>query len=130
MDSAEEIGQLQEDLIAMAAQTSSARLELPPPIFVDTTEPRPNVKYIACNCGVASGYLSTNCDLYPCVYVAGDADSREFLVSNIRSPAFDLETAWRASSALKIYRANRGCAQCPTQVALLKNVENCALACA
>lgn len=34
--SAEEIRELQEALIAMAAQPSSARLELPPPIFVDT----------------------------------------------------------------------------------------------
>ncbi|MCA6112617.1 radical SAM protein [Bradyrhizobium cenepequi] len=129
LGSAEEIRELQEALIAMAAQTST-RLELPPPIFVDTTEPRPNVKYIECNCGVASGYLSTNGDLYPCVYVVGDPDSHEFLVGNIRSAGFDLETAWRTSPALKKYRANSGCAQCPTQVALLKNVENRALACA
>ncbi|WP_456659886.1 hypothetical protein [Bradyrhizobium sp. JR3.5] len=62
--------------------------------------------------------------------MVGDPESQEFRVGNIRSPGFDLETAWRTSPALKKYRANSGCAQCPTQVALLKNVENRALACA
>ncbi|UPJ47799.1 radical SAM protein [Bradyrhizobium sp. 200] len=129
LGSAEEIRELQEALIAMAAQTAT-RLEVPPPIFVDTAAPRPNIKYIECNCGVAAGYLSTNGDLYPCVYVVGDPESQEFLVGNIRSRGFDLETAWRTSPALKKSQANSGCAQCPTQVALLKNVENRALACA
>ncbi|MGY4319496.1 radical SAM protein [Bradyrhizobium sp. JR3.5] len=54
LGSAEELKELQEALIAMAAQ-SSVRLELPPPIFVDTTKPRPNVKFIECNCGVCLG---------------------------------------------------------------------------
>ncbi|MFG3594611.1 radical SAM protein [Bradyrhizobium sp. RDI18] len=129
LGSADEIRELQEALIAMAAHTST-RLELPPPIFSDTAERRPNVKYIGCNCGVASGYLSSNGDLYPCFYVVGDPDRHRFRVGNIRSPGSDLETAWRTSSALKNYRANSGCTQCPTQVALLRNVDRRALACA
>lgn len=44
---------MQEALIAMAAKTS-ARLELPPPIYVDTKQPRPNVKFIECDCGSTS----------------------------------------------------------------------------
>ncbi|WP_426441328.1 radical SAM protein [Bradyrhizobium genosp. P] len=130
LGSAEEIRELQEALIGVAAQPSSARLDLPPPIFVDTSEPRPNVKFTECDCGTTSVYLSTNGDIYPCPYVVGDPDSLEFLVGNIRAPEFDLDKVWRTSPALKHYRANSGCAQCPSQVALLKNVENRALACA
>ncbi|MGV7218887.1 radical SAM protein [Bradyrhizobium sp. UFLA05-112] len=127
--SAAEIRDLQEALIAMAAQTP-ARLELLPPIFVDTTEVRPNVRFNECYCGISSFYLSTNGDLYPCPYVVGDPDSHEFRVGNIRSPGFDLETAWRTSPALNNYRVNSGCAHCPSQIALLKNIENRAPACA
>ncbi|MET4753876.1 radical SAM protein [Bradyrhizobium sp. RT11b] len=128
LGSADEIRELQQALIATAAKTA-ARLELPPPIFVDTSQPRPNVKFTKCDCGITSVYLSANGDLYPCPYVVGDPDSEAFLVGNIRSPEFDLDTAWRTSPALKHYRADSGCAHCPSQVALLKNIENRALAC-
>ncbi|ANW03093.1 hypothetical protein LMTR13_26050 [Bradyrhizobium icense] len=127
LDSAEEIREVQAALIAMAAQTST-RLELPTPILVDTAEPRPNVRFIECNCCIASGYLSTNGDLYPCSYAIGDPDSHKFVVGNVRHPGFDLETAWR--TALKKYRANSSCAHCPMQVALVNNIESHALACA
>lgn len=130
LGSAEEIRVLQKALIAMASQPSSARLELPPPIFVDTAEPQPNVKYAECDCGATAVCLSTNGDLYPCPYVLGDPDSHEFLIANIRSTGFDLEKVWRTSPALANYRVNGGCAQCPSQVALLKNIENHAFACA
>ncbi|WP_375779137.1 radical SAM protein [Bradyrhizobium sp. ma5] len=127
LGTAAEIRDLQEALIAMAAK-SSARLELSPPIFVDTKELRPNVKFNECSCGITSVYLSANGDLYPCPYVIGDPDSHKFLIGNIRAPKFDLETAWRNSPALTDYGANSGCTHCPSQVALLKNIVNRALA--
>ncbi|WP_157113615.1 radical SAM protein [Bradyrhizobium embrapense] len=129
LGSAEEIKELQEALIAMAAQ-SPTRLELLPPVFVDAAQQRPNVRYGRCDCGVASVYLSTNGDLYPCPSVIEALDRHEFLVGNVRSPGFDLEVAWRTAPALKKYRRNSDCAQCPTLVALLKDVQNRALACA
>lgn len=130
LGSADEIRELQEALMAIAAQPDSARLELPPPIFVDRSQPRPNVRYTECDCGNTAVYLSTNGDLYPCSFVVGDPDSREFLLGNVRSPEFDLEKTWRTSPSLKKFRANSGCGQCPSQVALLKNIEDPALACA
>ncbi|MFK4380842.1 radical SAM protein [Bradyrhizobium sp. USDA 223] len=126
-NSAEEIKELQATLIAMAAQTST-RLELPIPILVGTAEPRPNVRFTECNCCLASGYLSTNGDLYPCSYAIGDPDSHKFVVGNVRYPGFDLETAWRR--ALKRYQSNSGCAHCPMQIVLLNNIESRAVACA
>lgn len=130
LGSADEIRELQEALMVIAAEPSSSRLELPPPIFVDTSRPRPNVRYTECDCGATAVYLSTNGDMYPCSFVVGDPNSREFLLGNIRSPEFDLEEVWRSSPALKKFRAHSGCGKCPSQVALLKNIENRALACA
>lgn len=129
LGSAEEIRDLQETLIATAAK-SSACLELLPPIFVDTGELRPNVRFSECGCGITSLYLSANGDLYPCPYVVGDRDNHQFRVGNIRAPEFDLETACRTSPAMNDYRANSGCAHCFSQVALLKNIENRTFACA
>ncbi len=96
--------------MGIAAQTSSTGLELPPPIFVDTSQPRPNVRYTECDGGTTAVYLSTNGDLYPCSFIVGDPDSRGFLLGNIRSPEFDLEKVWRSSPALKKFRANSSCA--------------------
>ncbi|OPY96063.1 hypothetical protein A5906_04905 [Bradyrhizobium sacchari] len=68
--------------------------------------------------------------MYPCSFIVGDPDSREFLLGNIRSREFDLAKVWRTSPALEKVRANSSCGQRPSQVALLKNVESRALACA
>jgi radical SAM protein with 4Fe4S-binding SPASM domain len=129
LGSEEEVRELQEALIAVS-QTVSTRLELPPPIFVDPqAHAEANVKFVGCNCGVASGYLSTNGDLYPCSYVVGDAFSADYLVGNIREKGFNLVEAWTTSPALANYRSNSGCAQCPTQLSLLRNLENRPIAC-
>ncbi|MDI3567585.1 radical SAM protein [Bradyrhizobium sp. Arg816] len=127
LGAAEEIKEILAALTAMAAQTST-RLELPNPILVDTAEPRPNVRFTECNCCLASGYLSTNGDLYPCSYAIGDPDSHKFVVGNVRYPGFDLETAWRRT--LKKYQSSSGCAHCPMQIALLRKIESRAFACA
>lgn len=129
LGSSNEVRELQEALIKLSA-TVSTRLELPPPIFVDPEKfGDANVKFVGCNCGVASGYLSTNGDLYPCSYVVGDAFSTDYLVGNIRDNDFNLIEAWSTSPALTNYRNNSGCAQCPTQVSLLRNLEARPIAC-
>lgn len=79
----------------------------------------------AVNCYFASGYLSTNGDLYPCSCAIGGPDSHRLVVGNVRYPGFDLETAW--GTALKKYQTN-SCAKCPT--ALLNHIESRARACA
>ncbi|UFW51339.1 MULTISPECIES: radical SAM protein [Bradyrhizobium] len=127
--SIDDIRVLQEAMIRMAAETST-RLELPPPILVDTSKPRPNVKYAECDCGIASVFLSINGDLYPCPHVIGDPGSAEYFVGNVRRSGFDLETAWRTSPAVQRCQAINGCANCPSQLTLLKNVHKRALACA
>ncbi|WP_036051472.1 radical SAM protein [Bradyrhizobium sp. Tv2a-2] len=127
--SAEEVKYLQEALITKAAHTST-RLELPRPIFVDTSKPRLNVEFAETDCGATSVYLFADGDLYRSPYVAGTPDSQEVLVGNIRAHEFDLDTAWRKSPALERFRANTGRAKCWSELALLKNVEKGALACA
>lgn len=122
--SAEEVRELQTALIAMAAQ-GSTHLELLTPILVEVTKQPPNVRFTECNCYFASGYLSTNGDLYPCSCAIGDPDSHKLVVGNVRYPGFDLEIAWGA--ALKKYQTN-SCAKCST--ALLNHIESRARACA
>lgn len=124
-----EVRDLQDSLITLA-RGRKTRLELPPPVLVATEDyVGENVKFIGCNCGISSGYLSTNGDLYPCSYIFGDPVSEQFRVGNIRDEGFDLARVWSTSPALKNYKTNSGCAQCPSQDALMKNVENRALAC-
>jgi len=124
LDSAEEVRELQTALIAMAAQAST-RLELLTPILVEVARQPPNVRFTECNCHFASGYLSTNGDLYPCSCAIGDPDSHKLVVGNVRYLGFDLETAWGA--ALKKYQTN-SCAKSP--IALLNHIESRARACA
>lgn len=69
--SADEIRDLQEALMGIAAQPSSARLELPPPSFVDTSQLRPNVRCTECDCDATAVYLSTNGHLYPVLSSSG-----------------------------------------------------------
>ena len=129
LGSVDEIRALQESLIAIS-HDQKTRLELPPPIFVNTSEhENKNVRFIGCNCGVTSGYLSTNGDLYPCSYIVGDTESKEFKIGNIRDTDFNFAKAWLCSPSLAQYKENAGCGTCPTQATLMRNVENKGLAC-
>jgi MoaA/NifB/PqqE/SkfB family radical SAM enzyme len=82
-------------------------LELPQPVYINPADVpmSANVKlWERCSCAFESVYLSPVGDIWPCNYSAGDPQSREQILGNIRDEEFDFDAMWRSPSSWPAYR--------------------------
>lgn len=91
------------------------RLGLPEPVYVleDEFPAGHNAYVIKCACGDAAGYLSTNGDIFPCSYLVGAPDDREFVLGNIRDA--DFVELWSDADAYRRFRSAAKDQNCTAQ---------------
>ncbi len=122
--SRERIRDIQIELLSHSVGRAT-RLGLPEPVYVPESDfpEGANAHTIKCTCGDATGYLSTNGDVYPCTYLVGAPDDKSWVLGNISDPNFDFVSAWSEPSTYSSFRYVSKDGQCPAQNSLSEGLE-------
>lgn len=90
------------------SDTAVATLELPPPIFFDTSAlaSHPNAQSATCSCGLTSAYVDSRGLVYPCNYLIGmtTVNKERFAIGDITLEGFDLGSTWQGAKVLVNFR--------------------------
>jgi radical SAM protein with 4Fe4S-binding SPASM domain len=117
--SREQVRDIQLQLLSRSVGRAT-RLGLPEPVYVPESDfPQgANAHTIKCTCGDATGYISTNGDVYPCTYLVGAPNDESWILGNIGDPNFDFVSAWTKPTTYSNFRYVSKEGQCPAQNAL------------
>lgn len=101
----EQVGKLQTDLIEQSIGNKT-RLDLPAPLYIneDRIPTMANVKTTACMCGKNLIYLAYNGDIYPCTYLAGAPNCKDYVIGNIKDETFNLRETWEDPNTYADFR--------------------------
>jgi len=117
LDTVTPIQELQQKLLDRSAGNAT-KLQLLQPSYVAENDGPQDANVLispGCSCGHELVYLSTEGDLYPCVYTCGEPDSEKYVLGNIADPMFDFDQAWNDPLTWPEYRSAAREANCTTQ---------------
>jgi radical SAM protein with 4Fe4S-binding SPASM domain len=114
--SREEVRSVQWQLLKESRGNPTA-LGLPEPVYIpESAFPEgANAYVVKCLCGHGAGYLSTNGDIYPCSYIVGAPDDKQWVLGNIRDPEWDFVEAWRRPESYRSFREAKVDQNCTAQ---------------
>lgn len=86
----ENVKQVQKEIVEFSINNKT-RLDLPAPHLVDTENftDKHNILITRCLCGAQLFYLAFNGDVYPCTYMCGAKNNKDYILCNLQECSFD-----------------------------------------